>query len=266
MTAPFLVTGGTGTLGRRVVPLLRQAGCDVRILSRTARPPRDGIEYVAADMDTGDGLDAALAGADKVLHLAGSQKRDGEKARNLVRAAERSGRPHIVYVSVVGCERIPVTSGIDRAMFGYFEQKRAAEVAIAESGLPYTTLRATQFHDLILMVAQAIAKLPVMPALSGVRFQPVDTGEVARRLADLTLGAPAGLVADLAGPTAYPMRDLLRIWLRATGKHRATLPIRAFGGAYRAVRSGANLPRDGADLGRITFEEFLAERQRATAG
>jgi uncharacterized protein YbjT (DUF2867 family) len=201
-----------------------------------------------------------------VLHLAGSAKRDGEKARNLVAAAERAGRPHIVYVSVVGCERVRVTSRIDRAMFGYLEQKRIAELRIAESGLPYTTLRASQFHDLILIVAQATARLPVMPAFAGVRFQPVDSGEVAQRMVQLALAAPAGLVADFAGPRAYPMRDLLRIWLRATGKHRAVLPIRVAGGAYRDIRAGANLPRDGADLGRITFEEFLATRQQVTAG
>ena len=108
-----------------------------------------------------------------------------------------------MYISVVGADRVPVVSGIDRAMFGYFASKRAAERVVADSGLPWTTLRATQFHDLILTVARQLAKLPVMPVPAGVRFQPVDAGEVAARLVELALGAPAGLVPDLAGPRVY---------------------------------------------------------------
>ena len=77
-------------------------------------------------------------------------------------------------------------------MFGYFASKRAAEIVVADSGLPWTTLRATQFHDLMLIVVQGLAKLPVIPLPSGFRFQPVDTGEVAHRLVELAVGTPAG--------------------------------------------------------------------------
>ncbi|MEU4237469.1 SDR family oxidoreductase [Actinoplanes sp. NPDC026619] len=251
----ILVTGGTGTLGKHVVPLLQQGGHEVRILSR---------QY-GADLSTGEGVDAALDGADIVLHLAGSQKGDGGKARTLVRAAKNAGRPHLIYISVVGCERIPVKSSMDRGGFGYFAEKREAELVIESSGLPWTTLRATQFHDLTLKVAQGAAKLPVMPAFAGVRFQPVETAEVATRLVQLTLGDPAGLVTDLAGPQPYAMTDLFRLYLRATGRHRAIVPLRGAGGAYRAVRAGANLPLNGADLGRVTWEDFLVAQFGVTA-
>src|SRR5207248_4583749 len=103
----------------------------------------------------------------------------------------------------IGVDRIPVVSGIDRTLFGYFGAKLAAERVVAESGLPWTTLRATQFHDLILIVAQQMVKLPVIPVPAGFRFQPVDAGEVAGRLVELALGAPAGLAPDLAGPRVY---------------------------------------------------------------
>jgi uncharacterized protein YbjT (DUF2867 family) len=89
-----------------------------------------------------------------------------------------------VYISVVGADRIPIGSRVDRAMFGYFVSKLAAERIVADSGLPFTTLRATQFHDLMLTVARQMAKLPVIPAPAGFRFQPVDTGEVEEFLAD----------------------------------------------------------------------------------
>jgi uncharacterized protein YbjT (DUF2867 family) len=129
------------------------------------------------------------------VHCAGSSKGDEAKALNLVRAASRAGTAHLLYISVVRADRIPIRSRADRAMFGYFESKLAAERIVALSGLPFTTLRATQFHDLLLTVAQQMARLPVIPAPAGFRFQPVDAAEVAARLAELTLDKP--LVSDL---------------------------------------------------------------------
>ena len=150
---------------------------------------KHGIEYVTGDLATGEGVEAAVAGAEIIVHCAGSSKGDEVKTKNLVRAAAQAGARHLVFISVVGA---------DRVSFGYFKSKLAAEQIIADSGIPWTTLRATQFHDLILTVVKAMSKLPVMPVPAGVRFQPVDAGEVAARLAELALGAPAGLVGRLA--------------------------------------------------------------------
>ena len=259
MSTPILVTGGTGTLGRLVVPRLRDAGCAVRVLSRRSHATAEDIEFVSGDLATGEGIEAAVKGAEVIVHCAGSSKGDEDKAVSLIQAALPSGTRHFVYISVVGADRIPLASGIDRAMFGYFGSKLAAERAIADSGLPWTTLRATQFHDLVLMVARQMARLPVIPVPSGVRFQPVDADEVAARLAELALGAPAGLVPDMAGPRVYPMAELLRGYLRASGKHRPTVPVRLPGQAARAVLAGANLAPERA-VGRRTWEEFLAQR------
>jgi len=259
MSATILVTGGTGTLGRLVVPRLRDDGGKVRVLSRRGREAAEGIEFVAGDLDTGEGIDAAVAGTEIIVHCAGSQKGDGDKARTLVRAASRAGTPHLVNISVVGADRIPLASGIDRAMFGYFGAKLDAERVIADSGLPWTTLRASQFYDLILTVARQMARLPVIPVPAGVKFQPVDADEVAARLAELALGPPAGLAPDMAGPRVYPMAELLRGYLRAVGKRRPLVPVRLPGQAARAVRAGANLAPERA-VGRRTWEEFLAER------
>ena len=264
MTTRILVTGGTGTLGRQVVPRLRDAGSDVRVLSRRGHDAADGIEYVTGDLLTGAGIEAAVDGVATIVHCAGSNKGDDQATRNLVRAASGLAVQHLVYISVIGADRVPQVSAIDRTMFGYFGTKLAAEQVVATSGLPWTTLRAAQFHDLILMVSQAMAKLPVIPVPSGFRFQPVDSGEVAARLVELTLGAPAGLVPDLAGPRVYPVDDLLRSYLQAQGKHRPMLPVRLPGAAARAFRGGANLAPDRA-VGHRTWEDFLADRVRAEA-
>src|SRR5918992_3499801 len=164
MASPILVTGGTGTLGRLVVPRLRDVGYDVRVLSRRDREGPEGIEIVTGDLAKGDGIEAAVEGTEIIVHLAGTSKGDEEKARHLVRAASQAGTPHLVFISVVGADRVPLASGIDRAMFGYFGSKLAAERLVADSGLPWTTLRATQFYDLMFLVARQLARLPVIPA------------------------------------------------------------------------------------------------------
>jgi uncharacterized protein YbjT (DUF2867 family) len=261
METTAFVTGGTGTLGRLVVPRLRDAGCKVRVLSRHSHNAEEGIdiEYVIGDLATGEGIEAAVDGAELMVHLAGSNKGDEDKARHLVPAASRTGARHLVYISVVGADRIPVVSGVDRAMFGYFASKLAAERVIAESGLPWTTLRATQFHDLMLTTARQMVRLPVVPVPSGFRFQPIEAGEVAARLVELALGTPAGLVPDIAGPKVYGMADLIRGYLQARRKHRLLVPVRLPGKAARAYRAGANLTPERA-VGRRTWEEFLADR------
>ena len=259
MTTPILVTGGTGTLGRLVVRRLRDAGCDVRVLSRRGHEAENGIEFVSGDLATGEGIKTAVEGAGTIVHLAGGPKGDEDKARNLVRAASRAGAAHLVYISVVGADRVPVVGGVDRAMFSYFASKLAAERVVAGSGLPFTTLRATQFHDLILTVAQTLAKLPIVPLPAGFRVQPVETDEVAARLIELTLDEPTGLVPDMGRPRVYGAAELIRGYLRATKRRRLIVPVRLPGRAARAFREGANLAPEQA-VGHRSWEEFLADR------
>lgn len=259
MNLPILITGGTGTLGSHVVPLLQDAGHKLRILSRRRHEFTDGAEYVTGDLATGEGVDEAVDGVGTIVHLAGTSKGDDLKTRTLVDAAARAGKPHLVYISVVGADRVPVVSRVDRAMFGYFASKLASEEIVAGSGLPWTTLRATQFHDLVFTTVEQMAKLPVIPVPSGVRFQPVSTGEVAAQLVELALAEPAGLVPDIAGPRVYEMKELIRSYLTARGKRRLLVPARLPGKAARAMRAGANLAPDHA-VGQRTWEDFLAER------
>ena len=253
MTSSILLTGGTGTLGRLVTPLLRGAGAELRVLSRQSHEPTAGIEYVTGDLLKNEGIAAAVDGAETVVHLAGGPKGDEEATRNLVQASSRAGVQHLVLISVVAADQVPL---------GYFRAKLGAERAVAESDVPYTTLRAAQFHDLILLVMQKMSKLPVIPAPHGVRLEPVDTGEVAARMVELALDKPAGMVPDLAGPRVYTLADAARAYLRAGGKHRPLLRVRMPGKAGRVYRAGRNLAGSGADRGKRTWEEFLAERLR----
>jgi uncharacterized protein YbjT (DUF2867 family) len=171
--------------------------------------------------------------------------------RNLVRAASALPRPpHLVFISIVGA---------DRVSFGYIRSKLQAEQVITDSGLPWTTLRATQFYDLILSGAAKAAKLPVVPAPAGFPVQPVDAGEVAARLVQLVLGEPSGRVPDLGGPHVVTAAGLIRAYLQAIGRKRPVLRLWIPG--TRAIRAGALLVQQPAQgQGARTWEEFLATR------
>jgi uncharacterized protein YbjT (DUF2867 family) len=259
MASTILVTGGTGTLGRHVVARLQGAGRDIRVFTRRSGASDDGIRFVTGDLVKDEAIEPAVQGVEIIVHCAGSSRGDVEATRNLVRAARTLATlPHVINISIVGAERVPITGWIDRTMFGYFGMKRAAERVVAESGLPWTTLRATQFHDLILVVASKLAKLPALPSPSGFRFQPVDTDEVAVRMVELSLGEPAGLVPELGGPRVYDAADLFRSYLQVTRRRRPIVPVRLPGAAARAIRGGANLTSQ--TIGRRTWEEFLADQ------
>ena len=239
----ILVTGGTGTLGRVVVERLRDRGHVPRVLSRHTGPGR-----VVGDLESGAGIADAVRGVDAVVHAATRAGHDVGQAGTLLDALRAAEVPHVVFVSIVGVDRVPLR---------YYRDKVKVERLVAESGVPWTVLRATQFHNLLAMLFGVLGRSPVLPVLAGASFQPVDVHDVADRLVDLALGAPAGRVPDLGGPQVRTMADLARSWAAGTSRRRAVLPVRLPGGLARAVRNGGLTAPGHAD-GRTTFEEFLA--------
>jgi uncharacterized protein YbjT (DUF2867 family) len=239
----ILVTGGTGQLGSAVVTRLRKAGEDVRVLSRRAAP---GV--VPGDLRTGRGVDSAVAGVDVVVHCATDfLGRETELARTLIEAARWAGGPHLVYVSIVGVDRVPL---------GYYRAKHETEGIIAASGLPYTIQRATQFHALVRTLFAGASRLPVLP-VPRLLFQPVDVRDVAERLADLALGDPAGRVPDFGGPEILAAAELAQAVAEASGRRRKIVSVRVPGETFQAYADGGHLAPDHLD-GEITFARYLA--------
>jgi uncharacterized protein YbjT (DUF2867 family) len=245
----ILVTGATGTLGKPTVARLRTAGHDVRSLSR-----RSGEGLATGDLLTGEGIDAAVDGVSTVVHLAtGLRRRDVDIAQTLVDAARKAGVEHVVLISIVGIDHIP---------FGYYRDKVAIERLVAESGVPHTILRATQFHAFVEQLFAGQRALPVVLAPS-FAVQPIAAEEVADRLVELASSAPAGRVPDIGGPAVRPLPELGRAWAAARGVRRPVVPTRLPGKVFAGYRAGHNLV-PGTPYGRLTFEAHVGAEASPT--
>lgn len=244
-----LVTGGTGALGVPTVTQLRAAGpdYDVRVLSR-----RHDQGLTTGDLLTGAGIASAVADVDTIVHLS-TGKRNVEAASNLLTAARASGVSHIVLISIVGIDQVPLP---------YYREKVAIEELVRQSAMPFTILRSTQFHTLIerIFTAQRASPAILAPSFSA---QPIDPAEVASRLVELVGGVPAGRVADIGGPEARSVREFAAVWARSTGSRRPVWPLRLPGKIYAGFAAGGILV-PGEPYGRRTFEEFLSNRAANT--
>jgi uncharacterized protein YbjT (DUF2867 family) len=239
----ILVTGATGTLGRPTVALLLAQGHDVRIFSRKPGPGR----YVG-DVTTGAGLPEALEGVDTVLHLATSAgSKDPAQARAVVDASRAAGVEHLVYISIVGVDRIP---------YPYYRAKLESERIIEQSRVPYTILRATQFHSFIGMFVTLQRKLPVVLCLD-VPDQPIAVDEVAARLVELVTAGPSGHVTDIGGPERLRLREAIDTWQAAHGTRKPVWTLRLFGKIIRSFQEGHHMtPLPG--YGTETFGQYAA--------
>lgn len=252
----ILVTGGTGLLGSRVVERLRAEGHPVRVMSHSGR-----AETVRGDLLTGEGLGEAVDGIETIVHCASSPIRRSRKVdvagtEMLLRVAERTGVSHFVFISIVGVDRNPY--------YPYYRVKLDTERVVERSPVPWTILRATQFHDFLLMFVRSLARLPVVPVPKGFLSQTIDVGEVADRLAELALSSPAGHVHDVGGPEVRTFTDLTRAYLRAAGQSKWVVEIPLPGKAARAWREGSQTCPDHR-YGKVRWEEFLSRTLHETS-
>ncbi|GAA1921838.1 NAD(P)H-binding protein [Microbacterium aoyamense] len=242
----ILITGGTGTIGRRVVPLLAGRADTVRVASRRpATHPDPGIEWMPVDTVRGTGLDQAVTDIDTVLHLAGGANGDDTGTRNTVHAAHEAGIDHVVLISVVGADRMPI---------GYFRRKASSERIVEESGIPHTIIRVAQLHQFVHPIARTLSRLRLAPR--GLRFEPVDVDRVAERLAELVTSPAAGKVGDLAGPEVLSAHDLVMQYRAQQGKRGGLIALGIPGAVGRAYTAGDNLAQD-PDRGVVTWRDYL---------
>jgi uncharacterized protein YbjT (DUF2867 family) len=245
----IVVIGGTGLIGSKLVAVLRQRGQEVLPAS-----PDSGVNTL-----TGQGLAAALAGAQVVVDLANSPSFEDSAVmkffqtagRNLLAAETAAGVRHHLALSIVGADRSPDS--------GYLRAKVAQEQLIKASGIPYTILRSTQFFEFMSRVADSFAdgkRLRVPPAF----VQPIVSNDVVAALADLVLGQPMNETVEVAGPEKIRFDELIRRVL-ANSKDSRTVTTdahaRYFGTELndQSLVPEGNIPR----LGSMRFESWLAQ-------
>ncbi|MEV4348409.1 SDR family oxidoreductase [Actinoplanes sp. NPDC049596] len=242
----IVVIGGTGLVGKKLIPLLTAAGHDA-----VAASPSTGVNTV-----TGLGLDEALTGADVVVDVTNAPSWGDDEvlaffrtsAANLGAAEAKAGVRHHIAVSIVNCDQIPDS--------GYMRAKVAQEKEIRESGVPFTILRATQFFEFLPGIAD-FSTTDGVARLSTARFQPVAAADVAATLATLVAEGPTGGVVDLAGPEAGTLASFVRRYLEAKGDQREIVEDPAAGYFGATVESLAPAAGSGARIGAISFEKWL---------
>jgi uncharacterized protein YbjT (DUF2867 family) len=250
-----LVTGGTGSLGREVVVEVRSAGHRARVLSRH---PGTGADWVQGDLATGAGLDRSLADMDVVVHAASAgaqpwrlRATDVDGTRRLIDAAARARVKHLVYISIVG---------IDDVKYAYYRRKLEAEKIVREGSVPWSILRATQFHSLIDRYLRGFSSAPRLTvAPLDWQFQPVDARDVARRLSEIALGAPIGRAPDYGGPEVRTLKSLAESWLKARREDRRLLNLAWPMAFSRQFAAGKLLAPEHKD-GKVTFEQYLVRK------
>jgi uncharacterized protein YbjT (DUF2867 family) len=240
------VAGGTGVVGRQVTAVARRRGHEVVVLARS-----EGVDLIRAD-----GLADVLTDVDAVIDVTSirSQKRAVAEAffggitRNLLAAERTAGVGHHIVLSIVGIDHVPS---------GYYQGKVLQERLVAEDGVPWSTLRATQFHEFAEQILQ-YARIGPFSLVPRMLSQPVAAVEVAEALVGLAESGPAGRAPDLAGPERLQMVDMSRRVSKARGLGRRVVPVRLPGKMGKQMRSGALTPATDGPRGRLTFEEWLA--------
>jgi uncharacterized protein YbjT (DUF2867 family) len=241
------VIGATGLIGSKVVDLLEGDGHDVVAASRVS----------GADVLTGEGLADALTGADVLIDVTNSPSFDDDpvmdfftrSSANLVAAADQSGVGHYVALSIVGVDGLPES--------GYMRAKVVQEKAIAESGLPYTIVRATQFDEFTTAIVGSLE------AGDGVRapdalIQPIAADDVAAEVARVAAGSPLNGVVNIGGPEKISFADLARTVLAKQGAVKTVVvdPQATYFGT--PVHQNSLVTGDGAVLGTVRFADWLA--------
>lgn len=252
-----LVTGGTGDLGSKLVRRFVRRGDTVRVLSRKPKPAEATTEWAQGDMETGAGLAEAVAGVDLVVHCASGAalkpKADPLGTTKLLDACRAAGTPHFFYISIVGIERIPL---------GYYKAKLECEKIIEASGVPWSNLRATQFHSLLdgflrNGMLPALGKVPFVRLIpKAFKFQTIETGEVADRMVEYAQQGPSGRLPDLGGPEIMTLSDMAKAWKAATGDAKPLVNLPMVGGLAAGFKARHNCAPEHAE-GKMTWGEWL---------
>lgn len=251
----ILVTGGRGLLGSDVTARLVSAGHTVRVMSHSSdRPARfPEVEWVRADLATQSGLAEAVQDVEVIVNCASGALKNPHEVdvlgtRKMLEHARAAGVQHVVHISIIGVDRIP---------FSYYRHKLAAEQVVRDSGVPWSIVRAAQFHPFIDAILTLFNRVPlIMPVPTDFHSQPMDVSEAAARLVEVAAMPPAGMLPDIAGPEVLRLGDMAKVWRAVRGIRRPMVYLPLFAGWADGFRKAYNTdPR--ARYGKITWAEWV---------
>ena len=244
----ILITGGTGTLGRVLSELLTLKGIEHTIASR--HNPDSQRNWVHLDLLKNTGVATAIDGQEVIFHLAHDLKKENECTKNLLDNLRNKSNTQLIYISIVGVDNIPI---------GYYKQKRQSEKMIIESGIPYSILRSTQFHDFVDKTLTQIMKFPVFFLPKKMLLQPIQTEVTAKNLAMLLTQGPTGRIDSIGGKQRYTLSELLKLWQKATNNHSFAFNLPLFGKFGKALNEGKLTCEKNASEG-LSWEEWLKRK------
>src|SRR5262245_6883147 len=244
----IVVIGGTGLIGSKLVDILRAQGHEV-----LAASPDSGVNTI-----TGQALAEALKGATVVVDVSNSPSFEDAavmsffqtSTRNLLAAEAAAGVRHHVALSIVGSERMPDS--------GYMRAKVAQETLIKGSSVPYSIVHSTQFFEFVKSIAAAATdgnRVRIAPVL----FQPIASDDVAIAVSRIVVDSPVNGTVEIGGPERLRFDEFIRRGLAAQNDSREVVadPHARYFGTELTERS--LVPGDGAQLGKIRFEDWLRQ-------
>jgi len=244
----FVIIGGSGLIGSKVVVRLREQGHEAVPAS-----PDTGVNTL-----TGQGLADVLQGASVVVDVSNSPSFEATavmnffmtSTRNLLKYAAAAGVRHYVALSVVGTERIPDSP--------YLQAKNVQETLIKGAGIPYSIVHATQFFEFVQRIADEATDGTTV-RLPPVLIQPMAADDVAEAVGRVAMGAPVNGTVEVAGPEQFRFDELIRQGLQARHDTRTVVadPHATYFGAALDERS--LIPAENARLGEIHFQEWLGQ-------
>jgi len=251
----IVVIGGSGFIGSKLVPRLREKGHEA-----IAASPNSGVNTV-----TGEGLAEVLRGASVVVDVSNSPSWEDSavlnffetSTRNLLKYGAEAGVKHFVALSVVGTEGL--------AESGYFRAKIAQEKLVKNSStIPYTIVRATQFFEFLKGIADISMQgdkvhLPPMP------FQPMAGDDVASALARVAIEAPVNGTIEIGGPEPFRMDELIRRRLVQLNDPREVITDLNARYSGAKVDERTLVPGNDARLGETRFETWVNQPAAKTA-
>ena len=248
------MTGSTGQLGSALLNQLKGSDYKVKITSRR-KPERMGhFEWVYSDLLSGEGLEEVVKDVDVIIHAATSPTKNSKNIEvtgfeNFLSKLKHI--KHFIYPSIVGIEEIPLK---------YYKLKYEAEELLKNSSIPYTIVRATQFHGFVenLLLSKPLFNRYVIPG--SIKFQSVSVDEFAKHLIDLINKDPQGRTDDFGGPVIMTLREMAELKIKINNETNKILSISLPGKLYKSFRDGKNT-KPLQKVGRITFEEHLGNKR-----